>query len=119
MIRRLVQRVSQGTQVVTLYYKSQRKVYDFSEERSRKTLHKTETFSENLMIKANPFCKSDDKTEIVLKKKLDKVVIYCNWSKWKKIDNNLMKVEYDGNFYAKDRYMLTYEEVNIWIINNN
>ena len=27
--------------------------------------------------------------------------------------NNLMKVEYDGNFYAKDRYMLTYEEVNI------
>ena len=29
------------------------------------------------------------------------------------LDNNLMKVEYDGNFYAKDRYMLTYEEVNI------
>ena len=27
------------------------------------------------------------------------------------LDNNLMKVEYDGNFYAKDRYMLTYEEV--------
>ena len=29
------------------------------------------------------------------------------------LDNNLMKVEYDGNFYAKNRYMLTYEEVNI------
>ena len=29
------------------------------------------------------------------------------------LNNNLMKVEYDGNFYAKDRYMLTYEEVNI------
>ena len=29
------------------------------------------------------------------------------------LDNNLMKVEYDGNFYSKDRYMLTYEEVNI------
>ena len=29
------------------------------------------------------------------------------------LDNNLMKVEYDGNFYAKDRYMLTYEGVNI------
>jgi len=29
------------------------------------------------------------------------------------LDNNLMKVEYDENFYAKDRYMLTYEEVNI------
>ena len=29
------------------------------------------------------------------------------------LDNNLMKLEYDGNFYAKDRYMLTYEEVNI------
>ena len=29
------------------------------------------------------------------------------------LDNNLMKVEYNGNFYAKDRYMLTYEEVNI------
>ena len=28
------------------------------------------------------------------------------------LDNNLMKVEYDGNFYAKDRYMLTYEEIN-------
>jgi hypothetical protein len=30
-----------------------------------------------------------------------------------------MKVEYDGNFYTKDRYTITYEEVNIWIINNN
>ena len=29
------------------------------------------------------------------------------------LNNNLMKVEYDGNFYAKDRYILTYEEVNI------
>ena len=28
------------------------------------------------------------------------------------LNNNLMKVEYDGNFYAKDRYMLTYEEIN-------
>ena len=35
------------------------------------------------------------------------------------LNNNLMKVEYDGNFYAKDRYILTYEEVNIWTINNN
>ena len=29
------------------------------------------------------------------------------------LDNNLMKVEYDGNFYAKDRYTLKFEEVNI------
>ncbi len=29
------------------------------------------------------------------------------------LNNNLMEVEYDGNFYAKDRYILTYEEVNI------
>ena len=29
------------------------------------------------------------------------------------LNNNLMKVEQDGNFYAKNRYMLTYEEVNI------
>ena len=29
------------------------------------------------------------------------------------LNNHLMKVEYDGNFYAKDRYILTYEEVNI------
>ena len=28
------------------------------------------------------------------------------------LNNNLMKVEQDGNFYAKNRYMLTYEEVN-------
>ena len=28
------------------------------------------------------------------------------------LNNNLMKVEEDGNFYAKNRYMLTYEEVN-------
>ena len=35
------------------------------------------------------------------------------------LNNNLMKVEQDGNFYAKNRYMLTYEEVNIWITNNN
>ena len=27
------------------------------------------------------------------------------------LNNNLMKVEYDGNFYTKDRYTLTYEEV--------
>jgi len=29
------------------------------------------------------------------------------------LSENLMKVEEDGNFYAKNRYMLTYEEVNI------
>ena len=34
------------------------------------------------------------------------------------LNENLMKVEEDGNFYAKDRYMLTYEEVN-WTISNN
>ena len=28
------------------------------------------------------------------------------------LNNNLMKVEQDGNFYAKNRYMLTYEEIN-------
>ena len=27
------------------------------------------------------------------------------------LNNNLMKVEHDGNFYAKGRYMLTYEEL--------
>jgi len=34
------------------------------------------------------------------------------------LNEKLMKVELDENFYAKDRYMLTYEEIN-WIINNN
>ena len=34
------------------------------------------------------------------------------------LNENLMKVEEDGNFYAKNRYMLTYEEVN-WTTNNN
>ena len=29
------------------------------------------------------------------------------------LNHNLMKIEDDGNFYAKNRYMLTYEEVNI------
>ena len=29
------------------------------------------------------------------------------------LNNNLMKVESDENFYTKDRYTLTYEEVNI------
>ena len=28
------------------------------------------------------------------------------------LNEKLMKVEPDGNFYAKDRYMLTYEEIN-------
>ena len=28
------------------------------------------------------------------------------------LNEKLMKVEQDGNFYAKNRYMLTYEEVN-------
>ena len=28
------------------------------------------------------------------------------------LNHNLMKIEDDGNFYAKNRYMLTYEEVN-------
>ena len=34
------------------------------------------------------------------------------------LNENLMKIEQDGNFYAKNRYMLTYEEIN-WTINNN
>ena len=29
------------------------------------------------------------------------------------LNEKLLKVEQDGNFYAKNRYMLTYEEVNI------
>ena len=29
------------------------------------------------------------------------------------LNNNLMKVEHDGNFYVRDRYTITYEEVNI------
>ena len=29
------------------------------------------------------------------------------------LNENLMKVEHDGNFYASDRYMLTYEELSI------
>ena len=28
------------------------------------------------------------------------------------LNENLMKVEQDGNFYASDRYMLTYEDIN-------
>ena len=28
------------------------------------------------------------------------------------LNENLMKVEQDGNFYARDRYMLTYEDIN-------
>ncbi len=28
------------------------------------------------------------------------------------LNENLMKVELDENFYAKDRYVLTYEEIN-------
>ena len=28
------------------------------------------------------------------------------------LNENLMKIEDDGNFYAKNRYMLTYEEIN-------
>ena len=27
------------------------------------------------------------------------------------LNENLMKVEHDGNFYVSDRYMLTYEEM--------
>ena len=27
------------------------------------------------------------------------------------LNHNLMKIEDDGNFYAKNRYMLTYEEL--------
>ena len=34
------------------------------------------------------------------------------------LDNNLMKIEKD-DFYSVDRYSITYEEVNLWIINNN
>jgi hypothetical protein len=44
-------------------------------------------------------------TEPTIEKLENNVAYYLN--------NNLMKVEYDGNFYAKDRYTLTYEEVNI------
>jgi len=28
------------------------------------------------------------------------------------LNENLMKVEQDGNFYVDDRYVLTYEEIN-------
>ena len=47
------------------------------------------------------------------------------------LNEKLMKVEQDGNFYASNRYMLTYEELIekkekqlvlgewVWIINNN
>ena len=28
------------------------------------------------------------------------------------LNENLMKGEQDGNFYARDRYMLTYEDIN-------
>ena len=28
------------------------------------------------------------------------------------LNEKLMKVEQDGNFYASDRYMLTYEDIN-------
>jgi len=28
------------------------------------------------------------------------------------LNEKLMKVEIDGNFYTKDRYVLTYEEIN-------
>jgi len=34
------------------------------------------------------------------------------------LNENLMKIEDDGNFYAKNKYTITYEEIN-WIINNN
>ena len=34
------------------------------------------------------------------------------------LNEKLMKVEQDGNLYASNRYMLTYEEIN-WTINNN
>ena len=34
------------------------------------------------------------------------------------LNEKLMKVEQDGNFYASNRYILTYEEIN-WTINNN
>ena len=40
------------------------------------------------------------------KEKLENNVAYY-------LNNNLMKVEHDENFYAKDRYTITYEEVNI------
>ena len=29
------------------------------------------------------------------------------------LNNSLMKVEYDGNFYARDKYILTYEDLPI------
>ena len=34
------------------------------------------------------------------------------------LNEKLMKVELDENFYAKDRYVLTYEEINCTINNN-
>ena len=43
--------------------------------------------------------------EPTIKEVEDSTVLYLN--------EKLMKVEQDGNFYAKDRYMLTYEEINI------
>ena len=40
------------------------------------------------------------------------------------LNENLMKIERDGNFFSNKRYMLTYEEIKperviLWIINNN
>ena len=40
------------------------------------------------------------------------------------LNENLMKIERDGNFFSNKRYMLTYEEIKperviLWIINNS
>ena len=40
------------------------------------------------------------------------------------LNENLMKIERDGNFFSNKRYMLTYEEIKperviLWTINNN
>ena len=34
------------------------------------------------------------------------------------LNNNLMKIERDS-FFSQKKYTITYEEVNIWITNNN
>ena len=54
-----------------------------------------------LGIEATAIIPFDDEPTI---EKLENNVAYY-------LNNNLMKVEYDGNFYTKDRYTLTYEEV--------
>ena len=44
------------------------------------------------------------KNEPTIEEVEDSTALYLN--------EKLLKVEQDGNFYAKNRYMLTYEEIN-------